>query len=113
MHSHLISMGEDFGIVLKPLIRSDASAALGIACRRVLAGKTRHVQVQCLWIQQEVANEHVKRQKVLGRDNLQIPPEGRAPTPHGPDELRVQECRSQGRKIDHGVSSISRSWTGD
>ena len=66
---HLKSMGEDFGIVLKPLIRSDASAALGIAYRRGLAGKTRHVQVQYLWIQQEVANEHVKIQKVLGTDN--------------------------------------------
>ena len=50
-------------------IRSDASAALGIAYRRGLAGKTRHVQVQYLWIQQEVANEHVKIQKVLGTDN--------------------------------------------
>ena len=47
----------------------DASAALGIAYRRGLAGKTRHVQVQYLWIQQEVANEHVKIQKVLGTDN--------------------------------------------
>ena len=66
---HLKSMGEDFGIVLKPWIRSDASAALGIACRRGLAGKTRHVQVQYLCIQQEVANEHVKIQMVLGTDN--------------------------------------------
>ena len=57
---HLKSMGDDFGIVLRPLIRSGASAALGIACRRVLAGETRHVQVQYLWIQQEVANEHEK-----------------------------------------------------
>ena len=66
---HLKSMGEDLGIVLKPLIRSDASAALGIAYRGGLAGKTRHVQVQYLGIQQEVANEHVKIQKVLGTDN--------------------------------------------
>ena len=69
---HLKSMGEDFGIVLKPLIRSDASAELGIACRRGLAGKTRHVQVQYLWIQQEVSKEHVKIQKVLGRDNQEL-----------------------------------------
>ena len=55
--------------VLKQLIGSDASAALGIAYRRGLAGKTRHVQVQYLWIQQEVANKHVKIQKVLGTDN--------------------------------------------
>ena len=61
---HLKSMGEDFGIVLKPLTWSDASAALGIAHRKGLAGKTRHVQVQYLRIQQEVANEHVKIQKV-------------------------------------------------
>ena len=40
---HLKSMGEDLGIVLKPLIRSDASAALGIAYRRGLAGKSRAV----------------------------------------------------------------------
>ena len=43
---HLKSIGEDFGIVLKPLIRDEASAALGIACQRGLA-------VQYLWIQQE------------------------------------------------------------
>ena len=66
---HLKSMGEDFGFVLKPLIRSDASASIGIAYRRGLAGETRHVQVQDLWIQREVANEHVKKQKVLGTDN--------------------------------------------
>ena len=66
---HLKSMGEDFGSVLKPWIRSDASAALGIAYRRGLAGKTRHVLVQYMWIQQEVANELVKIQKVLGTDN--------------------------------------------
>ena len=42
---HLKSMGEDFGVVVEPLIRRNASAALGIACRRGLAGKTRHVQV--------------------------------------------------------------------
>ena len=42
---HMRSMGENFGNVLKPLMRSDASAALGIAYRRGLAGKTRHVLV--------------------------------------------------------------------
>ena len=60
---HLKSMGEDFGVVVEPLIRRNASAALGIACRRGLAGKTRHVQVQYMW-----ANEHVQLQKVLGSD---------------------------------------------
>ena len=34
---HLKSMGGDFGLVLKPLIRSDASAAIGIAYRRGLS----------------------------------------------------------------------------
>ena len=101
-------MGEDFGIGLKPLIRSDVSAAIGMSYRRGLAGKSRHVQVQYWWIQQEVANEHVKIQRVLGGDNpadalTKIYPGGRAPTPHCPDELLVQECGPQGRKIDHGV----------
>ena len=95
---HLKSMGEDFGIALKTLIRSDARAALGIAYRRGLAGKTRHVQMQYLWIQQEVTNEHVKMQNVLGGHNPADAPGGRARKPHGPDELRVQECRSPRRK---------------
>ena len=99
-------------IALKPLIRSDATATFEIAYRRGFAGKTRHVQVQYLWIQQELANEHVKLQKVLVRDNTadayQIPLEGRARTPHGPDELLAQECRHQCRKIDHGVPAHPR-----
>ena len=86
-------MGEDFGIGLNPLIRSDVSAALGMAYRRDLAGKSRYVQVQYWWIQQEVANEHVKIQRLLDGDNpADALTGGRALPPHCPDELLVQEC---------------------
>ena len=41
-------------------VRSDASAALGIAHRRGRGGKTRHVKVRYLWIQDAVENKELE-----------------------------------------------------
>ena len=60
----LLSIARDFGIELNAVVHSDATAALGIAYRRGLGGKTRHVKVQYLWIQDAVENKELKIEKV-------------------------------------------------
>ena len=51
------------------VVHSDAAAALGIAYRRGLGGKTRHVKVQYLWIQDAVENKEPEIGKVGTLEN--------------------------------------------
>ena len=46
-------MAKDLGITVKGRIHTDSSAAKGIANRRGL-GKTRHIHVNYLWIQERL-----------------------------------------------------------
>ena len=64
----LISMLEDFGLTADAKVHSDASAAIGIAHRRGL-GKTRHIQVQYLWVQAEIAAGRLAVKKVGTHEN--------------------------------------------
>ena len=50
----LMSMLMDFGKIASAPVCTDASAAIGMAHRQGL-GKTRHLDVQYLWVQAEVA----------------------------------------------------------
>ena len=59
----------DFGIKVQGTVLTDASAALGIVHREGL-GKTRHIEVQYLWIQQEIAKKSFQVTKVGTHDNL-------------------------------------------
>ena len=52
----------DLGINVRIQIKSDASAAIGIASRRGL-GKIRHLEVSQLWLQQRVASEDLEKVK--------------------------------------------------
>ena len=63
-----ISLMADFGIELKATICSDATAAISIAHRQGL-GKLRHVEVQYLWIQGEVAEKKLKIFKIPTKEN--------------------------------------------
>ena len=47
----------------------DASAAVGIACRRGL-GKVRHIELDQLWLQSQVARGRVRVYKVPGEENI-------------------------------------------
>ena len=47
----------------------DASAAVGIACRRGL-GKVRHIELDQLWVQSQVARGRVRVFKVPGEENI-------------------------------------------
>ena len=62
------SLARDMGFDVKPVVFSDAMAAIGIARRRGL-GKVRHLDVTDLWIQEKVRSHAVDLRKVPGRDN--------------------------------------------
>ena len=61
-------MGKDFGYVLTGKVWGDASVALSIIHRKGF-GRTRHIDISYLWIQQIAAQRRLAYAKVLGRDN--------------------------------------------
>ena len=63
-----ISMMVDFGMVMAGEIWGDAQAALGIINRNGL-GKSRHIQIGFLWVQQVFAQNRLAFGKVLGKEN--------------------------------------------
>ena len=65
----LKEMMSDLGLDLRVHLKTDASAALGIANRGGM-GKVRHVEVSQLWMQQKVRNKEIKVVKVKGEENL-------------------------------------------
>ena len=67
---YAISLAMDFGIELDGHVRTDSNAAIGITHRSGLGGRTRHVQVQYLWVQGAVSRGEIKVEKVRGEDNL-------------------------------------------
>ena len=64
----VMSMFMDWSYENACIVRTDANAALGIVHRLGL-GKTRHIDIQYLWIQQEVANKNLRVDKVSTHDN--------------------------------------------
>ena len=64
----LVAMYNDFGLTMAGEIWGDARAALGIINRNGL-GKTRHIDTGLLWIQQTAAQQRLKFDKLLGKDN--------------------------------------------
>ena len=64
----LIAMARGLGIRLEGKVWGDASAALGIVHRKGL-GRTRHIDVSYLWVQQVAAERRLEFGKALGRDN--------------------------------------------
>jgi len=63
------SMLADLGVSLQIRLRTDASAAKGIATRRGL-GKVRHIEVNQLWLQDKVNTGEIDVMKVKGEGNL-------------------------------------------
>ena len=59
----LMSMMADYSISATGTVCTDATAAIGMAHRQGL-GKTRHVDAQYLWIQQEIAERRLALEKV-------------------------------------------------
>ena len=63
------AMLKDLGMEVGIQAFVDASAAVGIACRRGL-GKVRHIELDILWLQSQVARGRVRVYKVPGNENL-------------------------------------------
>ena len=63
------AMLKDLGVEVGIQAFVDASAAVGIACRRGL-GKVRHIELEQFWLQSQVARGRVRVYKVSGDDNL-------------------------------------------
>ena len=64
----IMSMLMNFDLTFDGTVCTDASAAMGISNRRGL-GRTRHLNVQYLWIQEEVAEGRLKVDKVGTKEN--------------------------------------------
>jgi len=65
----LISLASDFGIKWTGKVKSDSSAAIGIAHRDGLGGRCRHIRVQYLWIQGRIREGELAVQKIAGTQN--------------------------------------------
>ena len=63
------SIAGDMGVNLGIRIKEDSSAAKGIAHRTGL-GKVRHIEVNQLWVQENVRNKEIEVVKVNGTDNI-------------------------------------------
>ena len=62
------SMFMDMGVKVGVYVHTDAEAAKGIANRTGL-GRTRHIAVHYLWVQERVRNGDISLHKVKGSDN--------------------------------------------
>ena len=62
-------MLSDFCIKVTGQVLSDSTAALGIAHRKGL-GRTRHIRVQYLWIQEKVDKKEIQLGKVHTHKNI-------------------------------------------
>jgi hypothetical protein len=65
----IASMLADVGVTCKVIVKSDASAAKGIASRSGL-GKVRHIDVSQLWVQDKVRSKDMIIEKVKTFNNL-------------------------------------------
>ena len=61
-------MMRDFGVEKGGVIYADSSAVLAIAKRKG-AGKLRHINISCLWIQERQGSKELELRKVLGTEN--------------------------------------------
>ena len=62
------SLVRDLGYKLPVRVWTDSTATMGI-CGRQGLGKLRHIDTQCLWIQQRVRDGTIELVKVRGEDN--------------------------------------------
>ena len=63
------AMARDLGVSISVNVKTDASAAKGIASRRGL-GKVRHIDVSQLWLQDRVSKGEITIGKVSTHNNI-------------------------------------------
>ena len=65
----LQALGRDLGINLEVTLWSDSTSARGVACRRGLGGRTRHMETKFLWLQEAIANKRLRWNKMRSDSN--------------------------------------------
>ena len=63
------AMANDLGVSIRVNVKTDASAAKGIASRKGL-GKVRHIDVSQLWLQDKVSKGEIVIEKVSTHINI-------------------------------------------
>ena len=58
------ALARDLGLEVEVRLWSDSTSARGIACRRGLSGRTRHMETKFLWLQEAVARKRLHWGKV-------------------------------------------------
>ena len=58
------ALARDLGVQVGVRLVSDSTSARGIACRRGLSGRTRHLETKFLWLQEAVVRKRLTWQKV-------------------------------------------------
>ena len=66
----LMSLAGDFDLKPTAKVYTDSTTALGICHRSGLAGRTRHIQVQNLWVQESVDKKEFELEKIPTKFNV-------------------------------------------
>ena len=91
------------GIKYDVVVYTDSSAAKGISNRRGL-GKVRHIELNQLWLQDQVAGGKVSVWKIKGEENISD-----SLTKHSGTERIKQTMRGAMQKLVPGRHGIKRS----
>ena len=83
------------------MVKTDASAAKGIASRRG-AGKVRHIEVAQLWVQEKVSSGEIKVVKVSTSENV-----ADALTKHVTGEGTMSHIKWSGIRVVSGRSGMA------
>ena len=92
----LAGVFRDLGIKHEIVLYTDSSAAKGISSRRGL-GKVRHIELNQLWLQDQVARGKISVRKIRGEDNISD-----SLTKHSNPERIKQTMNGTLQKIVHG-----------
>lgn len=58
------ALARDLGVEMSVKLWSDSTSARGIACRKGLSGRTRHVETKFLWLQEAISSQRIHWGKV-------------------------------------------------
>ena len=96
----IAGMFKDMGVQYGVVLYTDSSAAKGISSRRGL-GKVRHIELNQLWLQDQVARGKVSVRKIRGEDNISD-----SLTKHSNQERIKQTMMGVLQKVVHGRHEI-------
>ena len=98
----VMSMAQDLAMPADATVHTDSSSALSICFRRGLGGKTRHIRVRHLWLQEAVATKYFQIKKILGTNN----PADLMTKHASQDEIR-RHCKTLGIGFEAGRPQVA------